>query len=709
MGYEKVTPDEKGDANIWLATGLARSSASGDRVTFRVAAGLAGTPSNNFPTDYQSVRSGGRWSTLPLNPAQDIDESAASGGDRRGVQGFSEDLTRGVLIQRDPALALGAAPGVRNFYVANLEGGTPSYDLVTPPPLLSPTPWQAEPALAAVRDGGARLVYESTLQLTADATPGVANVYEWVDGRTRLVSVLPNGTPAVASSAVGRGAQPRALYNLQYATDQAVSRDGSRIVFTVADGAQSSGYRGKIYVRIDGAETREISAPAPGVPVGTEPAKYEMATPDGSVVFFTSCERLTLDSTATCASPQKRDLYRYSVDSGRLEDLTSDSSAPTVEGVVGTDDAGEYAYIASGTPTQLYLVHGGEIDPIVGHEGDALQELNFGDGIQRQSAVSADGRFMVYAAVRSTDPFVSDLWFFDAHSQTVKCMSCDPNGRASFGRATLRVRETSEAEGFTAGQLSANPATVRTFDASMKRVVFNARNGLVAQDTNGRTDVYQMNLATGEVDLISTGAGDSPAFYVDADTDGSTVFFATANQVIRGLDRDALMDIYVARHGATPYVPPVNGDCAGSACQGPLGTPPGESSPGTSTFSGPDDLEEAEQPVRARVLQVLPLGARARSRWASTGRVTITVRASEPGRLSARATARIGNRARTVATARKTIRDGGTTRMVLSLTRTARERLRARRRLSLRVSVRYAGGEGDSTTVTLVTRKASRK
>ena len=53
------------------------------------------------------------------------------------------------------------------------------------------------------------------------------------------------------------------------------------------------------------------------------------ATPDGSKVFFTSCEKLTDDSTATgpCDLENQGDLYSYDVETNELTDLTVDSNA----------------------------------------------------------------------------------------------------------------------------------------------------------------------------------------------------------------------------------------------------------------------------------------------------------------------------------------------------------------------------------------------
>ncbi len=84
------------------------------------------------------------------------------------------------------------------------------------------------------------------------------------------------------------------------------------------------------------------------------------ATPDGSKVFFTSCERLANDSTAvstsapTCGGEedQGQDLYSYDAGSGQLTDLTvdpqpSDRQRAGVVGVLGASPDGSYVYFAA--------------------------------------------------------------------------------------------------------------------------------------------------------------------------------------------------------------------------------------------------------------------------------------------------------------------------------------------------------------------------
>ena len=89
-------------------------------------------------------------------------------------------------------------------------------------------------------------------------------------------------------------------------------------------------------MREGGTNTVQVSAPQ-GVtdPNGHKPTAFLGATPSGSKAFFTSCEKLTADSTAVSdpANPNRcdqstegSDLYSYDTSTGDLADLTVDSN-----------------------------------------------------------------------------------------------------------------------------------------------------------------------------------------------------------------------------------------------------------------------------------------------------------------------------------------------------------------------------------------------
>ncbi len=155
---------------------------------------------------------------------------------------------------------------------------------------------------------------------------------------SKLVSVLPNGTPAEGVIYSGPTGAP------------SVTDEGSRIFFTTESD-------GQIYMRENGERTIWVSRSQRAIPdpEGPRGASFLAASADGSVVFFTSEEKLTDDSTAAAGSA---DLYRYTISGDRLEDLTVDTSDPNgaqVLGMVFAAEDGHRLYfvakeISPGTP-----------------------------------------------------------------------------------------------------------------------------------------------------------------------------------------------------------------------------------------------------------------------------------------------------------------------------------------------------------------------
>jgi hypothetical protein len=97
-------------------------------------------------------------------------------------------------------------------------------------------------------------------------------------------------------------------------------------------------------------------------------------------------------------------------------------------------------------------------------------------------------------------------------------------------------------------------------------VFFDTTNRLLAADHNGARDVYAYQ--NGHLQLISPGNEDFDAFFVDASNDGSDVFFQT-DQGLVGQDTDGESDVYDARIGggfASQNPPPPPGACAGAEC-----------------------------------------------------------------------------------------------------------------------------------------------
>jgi hypothetical protein len=138
----------------------------------------------------------------------------------------------------------------------------------------------------------------------------------------------------------------------------------------------------------------------------------------------------------------------------------------------------------------------------------------------------------------------------------------------------------------------------RPLTSDGQHVFFDTESALVPQDINNRRDVYEYDLASEQVHLISGGTCDCRSNFVDASPDGSNVFFTTYQKLVSA-DDDAAADLYDARIeggiASQNQVPPPA--CTGDDCQAPATGAPGFSLPSSSTFVGAGNAASKSAPV----------------------------------------------------------------------------------------------------------------
>jgi WD40-like Beta Propeller Repeat len=295
---------------------------------------------------------------------------------------------------------------------------------------------------------------------------GNRNLYEWFGGSLRLVSVLPNGKAAseedMDAGLGGRGDGVR----------HAVSDDGSRIVWE-AD-------REALYLRdMARGETVRLDALQPGARGGSGQARFEVASSDGSRIFFTDVSRLTTDATSTSQEP---DLYMCEMVevagklACRLKDVTvgrnAGESANVLGGigtgvVIGAGEDGRYAYfVANGvlangaTPgdcsgvepepgrvCNLYVYDAvtGDVSLVARLSGQDVSDWDtYNRGLASITAgTSPDGRYLAFMSERSLTGYDNtdvhsgqpdvEVYLYDAVSGRLTCASCDPSGARPSG------------------------------------------------------------------------------------------------------------------------------------------------------------------------------------------------------------------------------------------------------------------------------------
>jgi len=465
---------------------------------------------------------------------------------------FSSDLSQALVEPEGetplPPLAEGAE---KTSYVRNNSMcAEPDRCFV---PLVTKSNVQPGATIHGVKFGGAspdlsHVVLESPEALTANAVKDAnnqPNLYDWADGELQLVSILPNTVSATAE-----GEKAALGYNGRLVRN-AISDDGSRIVWEAGEAEQRH-----LYLRaMTKGETVQLDVSQPGV----EPRHYEEgphfqgASDDGSRVFFTDDQRLTLGSRATSQEP---DLYVFEVNggsgslSGTLTDLTEDAAGgepADVHGeILGTSEDGTYVYfVANGALAEhavkgdckflggtsalcnLYVDHynGSEWEhPVLvavlssEDEGDwANPSGNAGDLGVVTSRVSPNGEYVAFMSERPLTKYDNldavsgvpdeEVYLYHAGHGGPVCASCDPTGARPAGvfdpsSANARPLLVDHAFGWRGHWLAGSVpgwTKVSTYNAFYQsrylsnngRLFFDSPDTLVPADVSGVENVYE--------------------------------------------------------------------------------------------------------------------------------------------------------------------------------------------------------------------------
>jgi hypothetical protein len=617
--YEMVSPVEKNGGEIGTVTPGAerreinQASTDGNRYIFSSPANFAGSEAALFTSQYLAIREGDGWATKPITPRRGSvwPEFAPKFVDISSqFKAFTDDLSQGWFVARtkQPLTPNGLTGNHYNVYGVNLEdGGLTALTTEPSPP----------GGVAVVEDvyghseDGSHLVFGGG-PLTPDAAPEVelityGEVYDYSGGQLHLVSVLPNGEADPRLSRVGAGwfvsdAGRRRV-------DHAVSDDGSRIFWVSADAFQAE--VGTLYVRIDGQETRKVSA--------AEQAYFWTASADGSTAVYGEA----IDGESNGLKNQR--LYEFDVESETRSLIASE-----VRGVVGASDDLSYLYFvsrenlapgATAGEENLYLRHAGSISLIATLAGADVGNISNQEGYpdiasllprNRTTRVTGDGRHLAFMSSKSLTGYDNtdansgkadfEVYLYDAETDQLICASCNPSGARPVGHVVMRPFSNEpqpvSPERWAAAWLPSSENSLyssRVLSEDGSRVFFNSYDSLDPRDTNGKQDVYQWEeqgsgsceRPSGCISLLSTGHSLEDSEVLDATPDGGGVFIKTTS----GLDpRDNYgRDVYDARvGGGYPPPPPPPPPCAGDSCQS-VPAPPVAATPASASFRGAGD------------------------------------------------------------------------------------------------------------------------
>jgi hypothetical protein len=585
---------DKNESDVRFNNGAA-AAADGNGLVFTSDGSFAGQPTGQFQTSYLSRRGPSGWST------KGIQMPNGRAYVQNGYLAFSDDLSKGVLrwIEDTPAGTYDpdAVPGL-NLYLR--DEGTGSFSLLNGTLSAAGTSTFAW----ASADFG-KIGFETSNRLTPDApcTPLQVCAYEWDHGELRLASVLPDGTPSTGSIGAGLGSSSGNV-------DNAVARDGWRVFF-------SNGF--DLYARENGSQSTLISGSERTLPggVSTGPVFFQGAeAAHGDQVIFT-----TKRSLINADNDETNDLYLYDArkpNGERLTLLSEDGNPEAPEGASvdlshspgsNLDSGGVLArsseldrvyfvtnnQILPGEPAtpgpKLYIWDNTGASPEVRFIGllspsDAVawQGATVGQGSPIKPArISPNGRYVAFISISQMTSVdqdaAADVYWYDAGTQTLACASCVSDALPSEGE--IRFDQTRNGINL----VNHPPQNV----SNNGQVFFQTSRGLVADDSNGKVDVYEFE--NGELFLISGGSGTEDSYFLDASVSGNDVFFDTRDRLV-GWDRDSKYDAYDARvGGGFPEPPPMPPPCEGDSCQPPPNIP-NDLTPASSNFNGPGNVKQ---------------------------------------------------------------------------------------------------------------------
>jgi hypothetical protein len=653
--FEQVSPTTKNGNNISLATlQTVQTTPSGDGAAYVSNGAFVGSKAAYPMTPYVSRRTSTGWETIAPTPPQ-LNTSANAVGNLRV---FSEDLSKSVSFSK-MALASGAVQGDVNVYTQDNFAGTYDYVggsasqwlFVDATNILSNTARWPTPDMSHV-------LLETYVPLTPDAPTGdISSLYEIVDGEIRLISYLPDGTADPVGATTGSVDQYRT---------SPISDDGRRIVFAHGGGLTAQ-YEAPLYLREDGQTTIALSASRrPGDDAAARSALRGPISPDGSDVFFASRSALTVDATDDNAFK----LYRYEVDADELTMLTptgaGGSPDPFELSVKSVNDDGSIVYFTS---WQKFLpgATAGSENAYVWREGDGIELIAKGPApaSSRAWSTSPNAEHAVWVN--------REVYAYDATSGVTSCASCDPTGTGLSGASTIHQP----------GGGGSLPHLIRavTDDGD---VFFESTKRLVPEDSDGKGDVYQWH--DGQLDLISVGT-QTESNFSEVSEDGRSVFFLTGDRLV-GQDQDSNVDLYVSRVGGgfasqNPAQPPA--ECVGEGCHSGRSQGPATDEP-ASLAGGKGNPDAGRRASFAGA----SLSRLQKVRLARGAPVRMRVRVNRRGVVTARARARIGAHATTVASASRRAGKAGVVTLALRLSKASRRALARRGTLRLTLAIRFS-------------------
>lgn len=553
--YELVTPPfMHGLAPTWrpgeaavgnFPTRLA--SVDGKSLVFDTEGAIPGTPGNGLTNGHRAMRGSQGWTASLYGPGEEGAEWAFPGGvsPDHAFSFWQVGSTNG-------SLALNPAVVEPANYVFGPEG----------PELVGVGPMGTDPEAIGRRitAGGAHLIFTSTMPIAADSPPaGELAVYDRKsDSPGELLSVLPDGETASAAKFVGSSADGSSVAFgevLEEEEERLFIRHGGE-TFEVATGYPTfAGFSSDgtlMYYELGGSLYRYSLATASSqVLASGGEATFVNVSADGSHAYFSSTLTLTgaeENSVGQQAIAGDPNLFVWNATTDSLRFVATLDPQDLI-GFGGTSAVSLGSWAATFDPTSNGVGSGPGIDP---------------------SRSTPDGRVLVFQSHASLTPFdadgVTEIYRYE-EGGPITCISC-PFGRTAESEARLE-RTTFEDVG---SSLASSLTILPNVSDDGRLVFFVTGDPLVAEDVNGKLDVYEWN--EGRVALISTGRGSANSYLYAVTPSGEDVFFTTTDSLLPRDDVEHGISIYDARVGGGFPEPPAGAGCVEDSCQGPLSSSP---------------------------------------------------------------------------------------------------------------------------------------
>jgi sugar lactone lactonase YvrE len=562
--WELVSPADKHGAALGGAgeVGVIEASTGGDAISY-----LASAPTENASAGYAgavqvlSRRGAGGWSSRDIASPHPSRPTGTGVTTAPEYNFFAEDLSRAVVAPAgvfEPSLSTESSEATP--YLRALGGCLSDCyrPLVTAKPgFANALPGFGEDQLCEEVEGQpAKNHCGPEFQ---DASPDARHVvlrarplatglpsnelYEWSEGQVSLVSVLPGEEPAPT----GGGSQPRLGSGFGggaggAAAQWAISDDGSRVFWESEE---------TLYVR-DTVLGKTLQLDAKEAGCGScegGHGRFQLASADGSRVYFTDGRRLTEGSGAGAKEP---DLYecRITVSAAGLHcvltDLTPNENGESAniqgdllggalngsavyfvaDGVLPGTGAARGSCVNSsetrqpaGAHCNLYQLREGQAHLVAVLSGEDAKDWTQTQE-HRPTRVSPDGRWLSFLTATSPTGYdnrdtvsgkpVAELYLYGTQGDTLACVSCLPGGGRPTGleygqfevagarKPLPAIREEWEGFGWIAAlpphtltHGSGEPAHQPRYLSNSGRLFFNALDPLVPADTNAIGDVYQ--------------------------------------------------------------------------------------------------------------------------------------------------------------------------------------------------------------------------